>query len=204
MSQENGSTPPSQPIPQHPFQFSLRTLLLTSIGMALLGGLAVIVVRVITRPPPLTAFDQQLRRAIANADRLEVRYGFLGFQDKATAAKTLFTVTDPLEIAEFHTSLVFGQNQVDEDGGCSCMGLLGFDWYDQDELLVSTALMHGTSIRCYDRGASGRLWCIDAELTKKSAAWLVDWFGKHGISAQTVNNPPFPQRAANHDTSDAG
>ena len=204
MSQENGPSPASQAIPRHPFQFSLRTLLLMSFGVALLGGLAVIVVRVITRPPPLTAFDEQLRGAIANADRLEVRYGFLRFQDKPTAAKTLFTVTDPLEIAEIYRSLVFEQGQVDEDGGCDCMGLLGFDWYDQDDLLVSTALMHGTSIRCYDRGASGELWCIDAELTKKSADWLVDWFAKHGIPAQTVTDPPFPQSTANRATSKAG
>ena len=160
---------------KRPFQFSLRQLLLVVTGCSVLLALGVLLFR---RPPraPDWKYEGQLHKAIAGADRIEVREGEFAPSETGPQYRVLFEVTDPVEIKAVFDHLEFQTGQY--AGVCACEGHPELHWYEGERCLAATRVKHGEAIAWDELPGQ-------AALTEKSSQWLVQWLVGHGMAPAT-------------------
>ncbi len=123
------------------------------------------------------AWQDKFQGAVQQADRIVVRDGGFDCCGPVDNEDILFEVTDASEIEEVLQHFTFMTQQ--KIVRCWCCGFPGIDWYRGRERLALTALQHGTRLRW--KGLRG-----DAQLTTDAEQWVVEWLGKHGVSAKDI------------------
>jgi len=115
--------------------------------------------------PQKTVVLEDLRKIIANADRIVVK------DSPRKGAKTLFASTHKKDVDELNDSLVL-KNPA-EWFHCMCDGTPALYVYQRGSQLLELTNHHGLAIRC-------SLWTSDVHISD-AEKWLT-WFDKRGIS----------------------
>lgn len=118
-------------------------------------------------------WDESLRRSLKGITRIRVRSGGTCHRDKA-AERTLFEETNPGKIEMFTKR--FAINEGGSGFHCMCCGSPSFEFYNNEELVVTLGFHHGRSLR-WPEG-----WPSDALMTGEFADYVCKWLAENGVS----------------------
>jgi len=144
-----------------------RTILMVAIGLAVAG----------CGRQSAWRYQGELHKLIAGADRIVVRDGGFKDADGSTDDRILFEVTAPSQVKEVLENLELRKKQ--DLSRCACPGYPRLDWYQGKQRIALTSIQHGRAIRW--KGFRG-----DAQLTGKSAEWLVHWLSRQGVDPNKI------------------
>lgn len=126
-------------------------------------------------------WSQSLQDALAGTTRLRVRSGGTCHRDIENE-RTLYETTEASGIQELVAGLAIDEYGTRSDVHCMCCGEPSFEFFREDELILTLGLHHGESLRWVGG------WPSDGILTSKSAAFVVEWLAEHGVDGPKRTN----------------
>jgi hypothetical protein len=113
------------------------------------------------------------RQSIEGVTRIRVRSGGTCHRD-IEQEKTHFEVKRPAEIRRFVDAIAIDEAR--SGFHCMCCGDPSFEFFREDELVVTLGFHHGQSLR-WPGG-----WPADGMMTAECASFVNDWLADHGIT----------------------